>query len=58
MSPTTQSVTTVAVVLSTFATFAVVARLYTRLLKKVGIKSDDWTMVVAMVYPGHVKEVE
>ena len=49
MSPTPQGVIVVAVILPTFATLAVVARLYARRDKKAGIKSDDWTIMLALV---------
>ena len=49
MSPTPQGVIAVATVLPMFATFAVIARLYARRAKKAGIKSDDWTIILALV---------
>ena len=49
MSPTPRGVIAVAVILPTSATFAVIARLYARRAKKAGIKSDDWTILLALV---------
>lgn len=49
MSPSPQGVIAVAVVLPTFATFAVVARIWARRAKKISIKSDDWTIILGLV---------
>lgn len=49
MSPTPQGVIIVAIILPMFATIAVIARLYARRAKKSGIKSDDWTITLALV---------
>ena len=49
MSPTPKGVIAVAIILPIFATFAVIARLYARRTKKAGIKSDDWTIILALV---------
>ena len=49
MSPTPQQVVAVAVVLSCLSTIAVALRFYVRKMKKIQLKSDDWTILVALV---------
>ena len=58
MSPTPQTMTAVAVVLSILATVAVVGRFYARHLKDVGIKSDDWTVLLALVSQRNTEKVK
>ncbi|KAL2036478.1 hypothetical protein N7G274_010813 [Stereocaulon virgatum] len=49
MSPTPQEVIAVAVILPCFGTIAVALRFYTRSIYRAGLKSDDWTILIALV---------
>lgn len=49
MSPTSQGVVAVAVILTSLSTVAVGTRFYVRLKKRIQLKSDDWTILVALI---------
>ena len=52
MSPNQGAVYAVAVVLAGVATIAVGLRIYIRKSRQIGIGSDDWTVIAALVcYP-------
>ncbi len=49
MSPTPNGVVAVAVMLTSLSTVAVGTRFFVRLTKRIQLKSDDWTILVALV---------
>lgn len=49
MSPTPQGVVAVTAILSSLSTVAVGTRFYVRRMKSIQLKSDDWTILVALV---------
>ena len=49
MSPTPQEVIAVAVILPCSGTIAVALRFYARRIYRAGLKSDDWTILIALV---------